>query len=189
MPNPLFAKSGEEGPVTVSLKRKPKPGREKDYEAWLSGVTKEARNFDGNLGALALRPNGPGGEYVVIYRFDSYANCQIWEESAERQVWLQRLEDIVEGPPEVKRVTGLEGWFDLPEVPAHAKPSPHRMALVLIAVVFVVMLGLNATLIPAIADWPPPLRLLLIATIQVLLMTYVVMPWITRFLRGWLFKS
>jgi len=85
-------------------------------------------------------------------------------------------------------VTGLETWFDLPEVPAAKTPSPHKMALVLIVVVFVLVWALNLLLGPVMAGWPLPLRVLTIATIQVLLMTYLVMPRVTRLLKPWLFR-
>ncbi|MGC2856261.1 antibiotic biosynthesis monooxygenase [Novispirillum sp. DQ9] len=184
----VFARPGDEGPVTVSLARRPRPGREADYEAWISGVIAAASPFPGHQGASVLRPRAPGGEYVIIYRFDTYAHCRAWEESAQRAEWLAKLDDMVEGDAAVKRVTGLETWFDLPEVPAAAKPAPHKMALVLIVVVFVIVLLLNLALVPFIAGWPLPLRILTVAVIQVLLMTYVVMPQVTRLLKGWLFR-
>ncbi|MFA7429620.1 MAG: antibiotic biosynthesis monooxygenase [Rhodospirillaceae bacterium] len=184
----VFAQAGEEGPVTVSLARRVRPGREADYEAWISGVIAEAGNFPGHQGASVLRPRRPGGEYVIIYRFDTYAHCKAWEESTARAHWLERLDDMIEGEPQVKRVTGLETWFDLPEVPATAKPSPHKMALVLMVVVFILVWALNLLLGPFINNWPLPLRVLAVAIIQVLLMTYVVMPKVTKMLRGWLFK-
>lgn len=188
MTEDVFAEAGDEGPVTVSLARRVQPGREADYEAWISGVIAEADGFPGHQGVNVLRPRAPGGEYVIIYRFDTYAHCKAWEESPERAGWLERLEGMVVGEPEVKRVTGLETWFDLPEVPAAKKPPPHKMALVLIVVVFVLVWALNILLAPIMDGWPLPARVLTVAVIQVLLMTYVVMPPVTRVLKGWLFK-
>lgn len=188
MTHQVYAEAGQEGPVTVSLARRPRPGREADYETWISGVVAEASAFPGHQGASVLRPRRPGGEYVIIYRFDSYAHCKGWEDSPQRAAWLEKLAGLVEGEDAVKRVTGLESWFDLPEVPAAKTPAPHKMALVLIAVVFVLVWALNVVLGPVMTDWPLPLRVLVVATIQVLLMTYVVMPRVTRLLKGWLFK-
>ena len=53
------------------------------------------------------------------------------------------------------------------------------MALVLIAVVFCLVLILNLTLGPLMTGWPLALRVLVTVTIQVGLMTYVVMPRLT----------
>ncbi|MCF8480200.1 MAG: antibiotic biosynthesis monooxygenase [Rhodospirillum sp.] len=190
MADSLFTEAGSEGPVTVSLSRKVKPGRDADYEAWISGVVAEASVFPGHQGAHVLRPRQPGGEYVLIYRYDTYAHCQAWEDSLERAKWLAKLDDLVEGEATMKRVTGLESWFDLPEVPVAAKPPPHKMAITLIVVVFVIVWPLNVYVGPVLTDLglPLPVKIFVIATIQVLLMTYLVMPRVTRLIRGWLFK-
>ena len=179
---------GQEGPVTVSISRRVKPGHEAAYEDWLHGVIEAASDFPGHLGVNILRPSGKtDGRYVLIYRFDSWAHCERWEQSDTRAGWTARLAGLVEGEAETRRVTGLEAWFDLPEVPA-AKHAPQwKMALVLIGVVFVLVYPLQLIILPLIPDWPHWLKTLLIAVIQVLLMTYLVMPRVTRALRSWLF--
>jgi antibiotic biosynthesis monooxygenase (ABM) superfamily enzyme len=53
------------------------------------------------------------------------------------------------------------------------------MALVLVAVVFVLVLALTLLLGPVMAGWPLPLRVLVTVAIQVGLMTYVIMPRLT----------
>ena len=102
--------------------------------------------------------------------------------------WLARLEGITEGDDDVRRGTGLEFWFSLPELPA-AHPSPHKMALVLFVVVYVMLTLINLMLAPLTGDWPGPLRLLLTVLCQVLLMTYLVMPRVTRLLKDWLYGN
>jgi len=180
--------AADEGPVTVSVARRVRPGREAAYEAWVRGITSAAAGFPGHQGINVLRPSvATGGEYVLIYRYDSYAHARQWEESAERAQWLEQLGPLVAGEERRKRVTGLEFWFDLPEVPAAARPSPHKMALVLFVVVYVLVLGLNLALAPLLGGAPLWFRLLLVIGIQVLLMTYLVMPRVTRLLKPWLY--
>ncbi|MCR8547407.1 antibiotic biosynthesis monooxygenase [Salipiger sp. P9] len=179
---------GEEGPVTVSISRRVLPGREADYEDWVHGIVAAASGFPGHLGVNVLRPSGQtGGRWVLIYRFDSWAHCESWEGSEIRARWIDRLEGIVEGPARMRRATGLEAWFELPEVPAQ-KPAPQwKMALVLTVVVFVVVYPLQLAVAPLTPGWPHWLRSLLIVVVQVLLLTYVLMPRVTRVLKGWLF--
>jgi len=76
-------------------------------------------------------------------------------------------------------MTGLEFWFDPPPGTRVPQPVPHRMALVLIAVVFCLVMLLNLALGPLIAGWPVALRVITTVTIQVVLMTYVIMPRLT----------
>lgn len=182
------AADGEEGPVTVSIARRVKPGHERDYEAWISGISRTASAFPGHLSVNVLRPSeATGGDYVIIYRFDSYAHCRAWEDSPERAEWVARLADLVEGEAAVKRVTGVEFWFDLPEVPAAAHPSPHKMALTLIVVVYCIVLPLNIVFATPLGMLPFWARTLVVVVTQVLLMTYIVMPRVTRLLKPWLF--
>ena len=135
------------GPVTISISRHIVPGRENDYEAWLQGITAEALTFPGHMGVNVIRPRPPSTEYVTIFRFDNYQHSRDWEESAVRADWLARLEGITEGKDAVQKATGLEFWFSLPELPA-ARPSPHKMALVLLVVVFVLVFAINLFLLP-----------------------------------------
>jgi antibiotic biosynthesis monooxygenase (ABM) superfamily enzyme len=61
------------------------------------------------------------------------------------------------------------------------------MALVLLFVVFTLVLLLNFFLSPLIGDWPLWARVFISVFCQVMLMTYVVMPRVTRLLKSWLF--
>jgi antibiotic biosynthesis monooxygenase (ABM) superfamily enzyme len=174
------------GPVTISIARRIKPGREQDYEEWLKGITSHALNFPGHMGVNVLRPTAKSREYVSIFRYDSYEHMKAWEDSPVRQEWLAKLDDIVEGQARVHKGTGLEFWFSLPELP-DAKPSPHKMAIVLLIVVFALVLLLRAVLGPITSDWPYPAQVFAGVFCQVMLMTYVVMPPVTRLLKPWLF--
>lgn len=182
-PDPSDSSSG---PVTVSLSRRVVPGREADYEAWLRGITAEAVTFRGHMGVNVIRPTPPSREYISIFRFDNYQHSRAWEDSAVRARWLDRLEGLVEGETAVEKGTGLEFWFSLPELPS-AHPSPHKMALVLLVVVYVLVLALNYLLNPLTVGWSPAARIFLVVVSQVMLMTYVVMPRVTQLLKGWLY--
>lgn len=166
--------------VTVVVRRKVRPGREKDYEAWLERLTRGAAEmFPGYLGAEFHRPARPGGEYRSVFRFDSLGHLDAFERSDFRQQMLAEASDMFAADAAWQRMTGLEFWFDPPPGTMVPQPSPHRMALVLIAVVFVLVLLLNLTLGPLMAGWPLALRVLVTVTIQVGLMTYVIMPRLT----------
>ena len=176
------------GPVTVSIARRVVPGREADYEEWLKGITADALLFTGHMGVNVLRPRSQSGEYVSIFRYDTYQHMMAWEDSPIRLKWLAKLEGIVEGEAKIRKGTGLEFWFSLPELP-DSHPSPHKMAVVLLGVVFSLVLLLNFLLSPLIGDWPLLARVFVAVFCQVMLMTYVVMPRVTRLLKSWLFAE
>ncbi len=179
--------ANETGPVTISIARKVVAGREADYEQWLKSVSAAALRFPGHMGVNMIRPTTASREYVTIFRFDSYLHSRRWEESEVRQQWLARLEGIVEGDAEVREGTGLEFWFSLPELPL-SHPSPHKMALVLLVVVFVLVTIIRFILSTFASDWPIAATSFITVFCQVILMTYVVMPRVTQILQGWLYR-
>lgn len=176
-------------PVTTSVARKILPGQEQAYEEWIKGVSNAASQYPGHQGINVLRPSkATQGEYVLIYRFDSYEHGRAWEESEERHDWVNKLDGISAGDATFKKVTGLEFWFDLPLVPVAMKPSPHKMALTLIVVVFSLVYPMQLTLGAWLSDVPLWAKVLIIVVLQVVLMTYIVMPRVTHLLKAWLFK-
>jgi antibiotic biosynthesis monooxygenase (ABM) superfamily enzyme len=181
-------------PVTVVITRRVKAGRTADYEAWLQQLQHDARDLPGYLGVTTQRP-APGAplDYVSVLRFDSLASLQAFERSELRARALAQVNDFVEGDAAWRRLTGLEFWFTPPPGTVVPQPSRARMALVMIAVVFGLVLAIGTLVNAAFAllpfTTPYPLRLLVTITIEVLLMTYWLMPLITRRLARWIYPA
>jgi antibiotic biosynthesis monooxygenase (ABM) superfamily enzyme len=177
-------------PVTIIVGRKVKPGREKDYEAWLERLTVGvAETFPGYLGAEFHRPASAGGEYRSVFRFDSLRNLEAFERSDFRAAMLAEAAPMFAADAAWERMTGLEFWFDPPLGTRVPQPSPHRMALVLIVVVFTLVLILNLTLGPLMTGWPLALRVFVAVCIQVGLMTYVIMPRLTPLIARFIYTK
>lgn len=179
-------------PVTVLIRRCAKAGRELEYEAWLQRLQAEARSFPGYLGVTTQRP-APSGprEYVSAVRFDSLASLQAFEASELRARYLRDVVPLVEADAVWEQLTGLEFWFSAPAGTVVPQPSRPRMALVMIAVVFTLVLvigtAVNAVFAALPFNTPYPLRLLVTIAIEVALMTWWVMPWITWRLAPWIY--
>ncbi|SEI64297.1 hypothetical protein SAMN05421831_10663 [Allopseudospirillum japonicum] len=184
----MYSQNQDIGPITVSISRRVKSGYEPQYERWISKMVEAASNFPGHQSVNVLRPSpATQGEYVIIYRFDTYADCQRWETSQIRQDFLQEVQDWIEGESNTRRATGIEFWFDLPQLP-NKSPKAYKMVLVLIPVVFILVYILNYILQPIKSSLPAWLHSLIIVSLQVILMTYLVMPKVTQVLKSWLFK-
>jgi uncharacterized protein len=176
-------------PVTITVRRKVKPGREADYEGWLKCLTEgAARDFPGYLGAEFHRP-GEDGTYRSVFRFDGLTHLEAFERSDFRARMLAEAADMFSADAAWERLTGLEFWFDPPPGTRVPQPDPHRMALVMVAVVFILVLILNLTLGPLMADWPLALRVLVTVCIQVGLMTYVIMPRLTPLIARFIYPK
>jgi antibiotic biosynthesis monooxygenase (ABM) superfamily enzyme len=84
--------------------------------------------------------------------------------------------------------TGMETWFSLPDRSVHAPPR-WKMALVTFSGVYPLSVILQLTAVPAAKEWPLPLRALVFPVILVPLLTYVIMPGLSRLLRDWLYPG
>lgn len=176
-------------PVTVVVRRRVRPGSEEIYEDWLNRLTAEAKDLSGYIGAEFQKPASVGAPYISVFRFASVETLEAFERSDLRARYLTEIAPHVEADAIWEKTTGLEVWFDAPKGTVVAQPSPHRMALVLIGVVFALVFALTLLLGPLIGDWPMALRLLVTVILQVTLMTYVIMPRLTRLLARWIFPT
>jgi uncharacterized protein len=182
--------AGLEGPVAITVTRRVKPGHEAAYEQFLAGISGAARAFPGYLGVEVFRPP-PGGtdEYRTVYRFDTPAHLRAWLDSPQRAAWLERAEPHVAGPMRTQVLTGLEGWFTLPTQPGAPPPPPYKMALVTWAAIFPLITLVVVATAPLVGPLPLVARLAVTTGVAVPLMTWVVMPRVTRLLHRWLYPS
>jgi uncharacterized protein len=184
--------TGAHAPVTTTVTRRIKAGHEAAYEAFLAGISGAARAFPGYLGIEVLRPTGVQGqdrEYRTIYRFDSAAHLHAWLDSPQRAAWLERAEPHVAGPMRTQVLTGLEAWFTLPTQPGVPPPPPSKMALVTWATIFPLITGVVVATAPLLGPLPLVVRLAVTTGVTVPLMTWVVMPRVTRLLHRWLYPD
>jgi antibiotic biosynthesis monooxygenase (ABM) superfamily enzyme len=175
-------------PVTVVVTRRVRRGCEERYEAWLDRLVAGASARRGFLGMRLLRPE-PGATpvYTSIFRFATVLDLQAFEISDIRRDALAEVVDLVDGDPIWHRLTGLEMWFTPPAGTVVPQPSRWRMALLMVAVVYVLVLSIGSFVGWALASWPGELRLLVTIVFEVALMTWLIMPRLTRMLARWIY--
>jgi uncharacterized protein len=196
----------KDGPVTVVVTRFAKKDKIKEFEEWMDGIIHEAMRFEGHMGVNVIRPSDQSNpEYVVIFRFNTFENLARWENSEARREWIAKSKEVAEGEPVIERQTGLEIWFTPPSrsgesikgnnalsssttTTAPTAPPRYKMAIVITAVIFILV----SILLPQIRQLTTGLHIhlstFLGVAIMVLLMTYVIMPSVTRLLGPWLSK-
>jgi antibiotic biosynthesis monooxygenase (ABM) superfamily enzyme len=181
---------GADGPVTATVTRRVKPGHEPFYERFLDGIIAAAIEFAGHLSVEVFRPGAASsGEYRVVYRFDTREHLQAWLDSDERAAWLERAEPHVSGPMGTQVLTGLETWFTLPSHPGIPPPPRYKMAILAWIAIFPLITLMVILLGPLLEGLSVIPRLAITTAVTVPIMTWLVMPRVTRLLRGWLYPG
>lgn len=165
--------------------------------AWADAGTQMATHFPGFLGSGWVRPSMTSTDWHMLYRFDSRDSLARWQESTERNRWLAAGTNLVEDT-RIEHRTGIEGWFDEPEerdtldleVPP-APPAPPRwkqMCIIWLAF-FPTSVALTYLFGGFTKDWLPVFRVLLSTVIATPLMTYLILPRVTKLFHPWLTRT
>ncbi|WP_321391016.1 antibiotic biosynthesis monooxygenase [Emcibacter sp.] len=177
-------------PVTVTISRKVKKGKEKEYEEWAHTLIDVAKTFPGHQKLTIIRPSAATkGNYLFVVHFDTMAHQLEWEDSSERAEFLQQLvdRDLVEGETEITKASGFEFWFPLADVPSPSPPPRWKMVLIMIPTIIGLTLLMNYLFGGYMRGWSLEARVIVQIIFQVLLMTYVIMPRLTSLFRPWLY--
>ncbi len=178
-------------PVTVSVTRHVDPSHTTQMLAWMQAGTSMAEKFDGFLGSGWVRPSADSADWHMLYRFTDTDSLAAWEASPQREWWLEAAQGSVEEKRRERR-TGIEGWFDEPasvESLSAAPPAPPRwkQMIVIFMGFFPLRLAVNSAVAhTSLADWPLVLRVFTTILVMTPLMTYLVLPWLTRRMSWWL---
>ena len=180
----------DEQPITVVVRRRVKPGREAEFETAMREFIGFALASPGHLDIHVLRPAATGpADYTVVDKFETAEARRVFKETTAYQQWMQRLSALTEGDPQINEMGGLAGWFTLPERP-NAKPPPkYKMAFVTFLGVYPLANILSRVFAYALPGWHPLLLSVVVNVAVVGMLTWVVMPLLTRIFAPWLFAQ
>ena len=178
-------------PVTTMFTDRVKPDKTDEYEAWSTGIHGDAKQFPGFLGVDVIRPKESSHpEYITLVKFNNCENLKRWKESSNLAKWLEPLPNLLISDTQAQERVGLELWFDRPNIPLRPKEPPFWKQLVIgVVCVYPLILVLMWALGPVMEGLPWRIALLINVVILSALLTYPVMPWVTRLLRPWLYPK
>lgn len=182
---------GEQGstaPLTVVVSRRVRKGQQEAFEALSSQMTERASRFPGYLGTAMFRPASPDDpEYRIVFKFRDRETLTAWEESEERAELLEQIESLLVQPSEREVTSGIVTWFTLPGQNPVQPPPKWKMTIVswlalypAVTLVFVIFGDL-------LAQVPLLLRTMIVTIVVMGLMSYVLMPRMTKWFAFWLF--
>ncbi len=189
-------------PITVAIERQIDPTRTIEATSWMQAGVDLAAGFDGFLGSGWVRAGAESELWYMLYRFTDIATLEAWEQSSQRNWWLDSGRAFAK-EVRTERRTGIEGWFDAPlgamlndpatgPIAQVIPPAPPRwkqavsiwLGFFPVNLLFSWLFGF----IPGFDVLPLPLRVLISTLILTPIMAYWVLPWVTRMLRPWLHK-
>jgi antibiotic biosynthesis monooxygenase (ABM) superfamily enzyme len=186
----------EHQPITVSIERRVNPERIAEATAWVQAGIRMAATFPGFLGSGWVRAGASSETWHMLYRFTDESSLDAWEGSSQRGGWLEEGGDFME-QSRVEKRTGIEGWFDVPSeqssINTAAPASPPRWKQATSIWLGFFPINLIFTLLVSQLPWWDDLGTVLHVLISTLtlapIMTFWVLPFVTRLIRGWLYPA
>jgi len=176
--------------VTVLVRRTIKPGCDEVFEQAMEQFVRFALRFPGHESIHVLKPGGSGPHtYSVVDKFQSHGARDAFKASPEYKEWMRQLGALSDGEPSIDELGGLSGWFTLPEAPKAKPPPKRKMAVVTFLGVYPLALVLPKVFSALKLPFPPLVTAALINVGIVSLLTWVVMPFLTRLFKAWLFPG
>jgi antibiotic biosynthesis monooxygenase (ABM) superfamily enzyme len=179
-----------DGVVTLLIRHRVRPGEDEAYEDWLRRIVRTAHGYPGHLGIDIIRSrDGDLHLFTCVLRFASAGQLQDWMGSDDRKRLVEEVSPLLATGDEQELNPTREFWFT-PTTAGSRKPPRWKQA----CVTFLVILPLSL-LVPRL--WQPAFEALpwlggclpsnaLITLTIVLLVVYLFMPRVTRWLAHWL---
>src|SRR5438876_11402082 len=171
--------------IHIAITRRVRPGSEAEFQAALREFFQTSFAHGGVLGATMIVPP-PGSdsrEFGILRTFADEKERDDFYVSPIFKAWEAKCQPLTEtGSWSARPMHGLEAWFRSP----HSPPPRWKMALATFLGVFPVAMVLNLALGPVIRSWPFLISNAVFNAAVVALLTWVVMPLISRVLHPWL---
>jgi uncharacterized protein len=169
--------------VTEVVSRNIAVGHEKDYDDWLKRFMISERQFPGYLGTTIIAPGGNISTVrYVINRFSDQTSLDAWENS---EAAISLIEEVSKYST-LQKVTGLETWFNLPNLKTIVAPPKWKMAIVSFIAAYSIS-SVAQYILSIYLGQRPLLTEILMTIILVVGLTYFAMPLLSRLLRHWLY--
>lgn len=195
MPIPITEIQQQSGPITLVISEVIEASQVSAYETWTKGINRDARLFHGFLGVDVIRPRDHRHpEYVVIVKFETYEHLREWMISPVYHNWMEKSHGLITARSLQHLPSGLELWFTLPKIYSESGiplpcPPYYKQVLMGVLAVYPLILLANLLLEPLLKGLPPLIALFISVIFVSALMTYPVLPWLTKALGPWLYPK
>ncbi|USQ71722.1 hypothetical protein NF552_00175 [Roseomonas mucosa] len=130
---------------------------------------------------------GHSDQWLVTVRFETEETLEQWRVSQEAAIWRARLENLASEKPRLKIRNGVEVWFSSSAARYANSPPGYKLAILSIVGLYPTVLVLNTLLAPLARGLPEWLMAFFSVCILSTLITWPIMPLLTRLFHGWLY--
>lgn len=177
---PLHA-SDDAAAVKIVYEWRVTTAAEAAFATWVHELLTHADRLVGLAGSSVLRS---GDVHFVLLRFHDRVGFEAFEQHEATATLFERAERLADaaGPPQLR--TGLETWFASPQ---RETPAPPRWKMALVT--WLALLPQVLVLAQVLPAMPFLLHAAVSTAIPVSMLTWVVMPRLSRWLAGWLYRA
>ncbi|CAI3957340.1 antibiotic biosynthesis monooxygenase [Alteromonas macleodii] len=177
-------------PITVIISRRVKPEMVKEFESLTSEMTERASRFPGYLGTTLFKPSSSiDPEYRIMFKFQDMNSLQEWEGSSQRAEILEKIEDLLITTSEREQVSGLITWFTLPSTNPITPPPRYKMSLISWLALYPAVPLIFWLFESWLIEFPMFIRTFMVTALVIVLMTYLLMPFMTKRFAFWLYPK
>ena len=186
-PTPLVeTNQGSATPVKVVFERRIHPGADLAFKDWAERFVASAARSPGHEGGSVL--SAANGLSFILLRFATHARLDEWQRSVTFARLMREAADVSASGGAAQIRSGMETWFTLPDMPAPGAPPPKwKMAVLTWACLLPMVIGLAYVFAPF--GLPFLVEMALSTAIPVAMLTWIVMPRLTRLVYRWLYPS
>ncbi|HVR31871.1 MAG TPA: antibiotic biosynthesis monooxygenase [Acidimicrobiia bacterium] len=172
------------GAVTAVMSQRVRPEAWQEFRRAHAEISAVMRGFDGFLSSELAEPVGTvQTDHVVVFAFDSRQNLDRWLASPERREILDMIEPLIEGERVLNVVGGFAGWFQIDDT---RPPLRWKQAVTVLIALYPTTLGLGFVQRAVAPEAPWVLSLFVSNVVGIAILTWLLMPVVTRLLGRWL---
>lgn len=168
-------------PVTAVASFRLRPDAAPELPGFYRRLVHELASFDGFLQCDLFEPV-PGVQHdtVIVFAFDTRSHLDVWLESPERSDLLATLDPYLDSERVLNVVGGFGGWFGPGAV------RRWKQASIVLLALFPTSLLIGALRREWLPEIPFVLGVFVSNVIGIAILTWVLMPWLTRIFDRWL---
>lgn len=165
-----------------------RPGKEDQYRAWSTRIQKAQAKMPGYQGGYTQPPKAGGREWVTLLRFETVDHLNAWLNSPERVALLKEASGLVKSAVSHRVQTSFPGWTPIDAASGESPPNWKTTMLVLLGLYPIVGLEI-AYMMRYLSGLPPALADFIGNSLSVVLVAYITMPYLVRWMDWWLFPK